>query len=189
MAGIGQIAKAQPQGCLILVPTPAIPDRSTELGEPTGPWATALEGGVNPTSPFATADSLCFHLAQPTEFAAPDMGVRLFPGVDGGITVFRRDVGQDVGKRKIIATLNYWTILRHGPFGPDPEHINNSPLRAAVLMTESKHMTHLSRQIRAHNADDSVNPNYDHAVAPADRVCPSAIVSSVLILPLQHEAT
>ena len=50
-------------------------------------------------------------------------------------------------------------------------------------------MTHLSRQIRAHNANDSSNPNYDHAVALADRVCPSTIVSSLLIPPLQHEAT
>lgn len=102
---------------------------------------------------------------------------------------FQGDVGQDVGKRKIIAALNYWTILRHGPFWPDPEHINNSPPRAALLTMESKHMTHLSRQIRAHNANDSSNPNYDHAVALADRVCPSAIVSSLLIPPLQHEAT
>jgi len=33
-------------------------------------------------------------------------------------------------------------------------------------------MTHLSRQIRTLNANDSSNPNYDLPVAPADRVWP-----------------
>ena len=86
---------------------------------------------------------------------------------------FRGDVRLDVGKRKIIAALNYWTILRHGPFWPDPEHINNSPLRSALLNNmENELMTHFSRQIHAHDANHSSNPNYDHAVAPADSVWP-----------------
>jgi hypothetical protein len=52
---MSQIANLEPQGRLILGPTPSIPRSSTELRQPTDLQATDLKRLVKPSGQFSTA--------------------------------------------------------------------------------------------------------------------------------------
>jgi len=52
---MGQIPNTQRQDELVLREATAIPGGATELGQPTGPQATDLEGVLRPTSQFSAA--------------------------------------------------------------------------------------------------------------------------------------
>ena len=51
--GMSQIANAHPQRGLILRAAASIPGGTTELGQPTGPYATDLKGAVKPGGQFS----------------------------------------------------------------------------------------------------------------------------------------
>ena len=51
--GMSQIANAHPQRGLILRAASSIPGGTTELGQPTGPYATDLKGAVKPGGQFS----------------------------------------------------------------------------------------------------------------------------------------
>src|SRR5260370_41829820 len=52
---VGELPDPQPQRGLIPCPTAAIPGRSTELGQPTGPRTADLERPLNPSGQLSTA--------------------------------------------------------------------------------------------------------------------------------------
>ena len=105
---MGQIANAYPQGGLILRMALSIPRRPPKLCQAAGPQATDLKRAVNPGGravdfffqglrqhglvereiDHEPLHSIIFflQLPEPPRFAHPQMGVLLFPRVEGGVT-------------------------------------------------------------------------------------------------------
>ena len=81
-----QIPNAEPEGRLILGPTPSIPGGSPKLRQPTGPRTTHREGVPEPVGQFSTASGLqTFFRRAPTACACPARGRP--PGVSTGCSL------------------------------------------------------------------------------------------------------